>query len=134
MLYFVGNRPDWPEIKAWLRFLEDESAARNGKLKVYFVYGNETGHSAQARTLELERLGRELSLVNVALTFVPSLQDQECDIANNRLDPDVRSTMIVYRRSRIVDKLVDAQANQANFDRLKARLDASANEYFDLPK
>jgi len=134
VLYFVGNHPDWPEIKAWLRFLEDESAARKGKLKVYFVYGNETGYSAQGRALELERLGRELSLVNVALTFVPSLLDQECDIAHNRLDPAVRNTMIVYRRSRIVDKLVDAQASQPNFDRLKARLDASVNEYFDLPK
>ncbi|MCF1716822.1 hypothetical protein L0U88_19425 [Flavihumibacter sp. RY-1] len=28
LLYFVGNRPDWPAIRSWLTYLEKESAIR----------------------------------------------------------------------------------------------------------
>ncbi|GAB4028771.1 dioxygenase family protein [Spirosoma koreense] len=41
LLYFVGNNPDWPEIKAWLRFLEAASSQRPTYRKAYFIYGNE---------------------------------------------------------------------------------------------
>ncbi len=40
LLYFVGNNPNWEDIKKWLTFLELESASRSKYFKVYFVYGN----------------------------------------------------------------------------------------------
>lgn len=134
VLYFVGDNPNWPDIKAWLTFLEAESVRRNDRLKVYFVYGAVAGYSKVARERELESLGRELNLRHVALTFVPSLTDTESDIVLNRIDPNVQSTLILYRRSRIIDKAVDARPDSASFQWLKDRLDQTSNEYFDVSK
>ena len=62
ILYFVGKRPDWAEIKVWLTYLERESVARSERLKVYFIYGNDDRYTKEARTLELEQIGRSLDL------------------------------------------------------------------------
>ena len=40
ILYFVGNNPDWKDIREWLVFLEEQTVKRGKFLKVYFVYGN----------------------------------------------------------------------------------------------
>lgn len=134
VLYFVGNRPDWDDIRAWLTFFEAESVRRGDRLQVYFVYGNEKGYSRAARERELEALGRELNLERVALTFVPSLSDRESDVAHNRVDPNVGSAFILYRRSRVIDTAADLKPNEASFAWLTGRLDETVNEYFDLPK
>ncbi len=134
ILYFVGNNPNWSDIRAWLTFLEAESARRADRLKVYFVYGNDAGYTKADRERELERLGRELNLERVALTFVPAFTDRESEVAHNRIDPRVDSTLILYRRSRIIDKAVDLKPIDENFEWIRERLDQTANEYFDLPK
>lgn len=134
VLLFAGDDPNWQDLKAWLSFLEAESARRKDRLKVYFVYGAARDFDRDTRTRELEALGRELDLRHVALTFVPSLADQESEVALNRIDPGVKSTIILYRRSRIVDKAIDLPANAESFRWLQERLDRSSNEYFDLPK
>lgn len=134
ILYFVGNNPNWADIKAWLRFLEAESARRANRLQVYFVYGSDAAYTKAGRERELERLGRELNLKRVALTFVPAFTDSESDVVLNRINPAVGSTFILYRRSRIIDKSVDLKPNEGNFKWIRERLDQTANEYFDLPK
>ncbi|MFN3300652.1 MAG: hypothetical protein ACK41Z_10720, partial [Sediminibacterium sp.] len=40
IVYFVGDNPNWDEIKKWLRQLDNESVIREKYLKAYFVYGN----------------------------------------------------------------------------------------------
>ena len=50
IVYFVGNNPNWDDIKKWLTFLEQESVKRSKYLKAYFVYGNENGYSKDTRT------------------------------------------------------------------------------------
>jgi protocatechuate 3,4-dioxygenase beta subunit len=122
ILYFVGNRPDWTDIRKWLAFLEQESVARGKNLKAYFVYGNADGYSHDARQEELERLGSELNLKHMALTFVPSLTDSNSEIGLSRLDPSA-STIIVYRNRTIVDKFVDLKATTASFQEIRATLD-----------
>ncbi|WP_233194621.1 hypothetical protein [Aquimarina sp. I32.4] len=72
IVYFVGNHPNWTEIKKWTTFLEQESIKRKKYLKAYFVYGNKIGYSKSNRQIELEQLGKELKIENTALTFVPS--------------------------------------------------------------
>lgn len=134
ILYFVGNNPDWVEIKKWLTFLEQESREREKYLKVYFVYGNEDGYSKIARENELTKLGQELHLEKVALTFVPSFTDQESEIDLNKIDQKVENTFILYRRSNIIDKFVDMKPDEANFVLIRRSLDQTINEYFDLPK
>jgi protocatechuate 3,4-dioxygenase beta subunit len=77
ILYFVGNNPNWDEIKLWLTFLENESKKREKYLKVYFIYGNEKTYNKNEREKELAKLGKDLQLEKVALTFVPSFSDSE---------------------------------------------------------
>jgi protocatechuate 3,4-dioxygenase, beta subunit len=134
IMYFVGRNLNWTDVRAWLTFLESESGRRKDKLKVYMIYGNEEGFSKEARQRELETLGRELGLERVALTYVPSLTDKESDLALNRIDPSVASTMIVYRRSRVIDKAVGLAPLPENFEWIKRRLDETGSGYFNMAK
>ncbi len=134
ILYFVGNNPNWNEIKDWLTFLETESQKREEYLKVYFVYGNENNYNKNNRIRELEKIGTELDLKKVALTFVPSFMDKTSEVHLNKIDPNVDNTFFIYKRSNIIDKYVDLRPNQENFERFSEILDKSANEYFKLSK
>jgi protocatechuate 3,4-dioxygenase, beta subunit len=132
VVYFVGNNPDWADIKKWLTFLEKESIIRQKYLKVYFVYGNENDFSKQKRTLQLEKIGKELDLKSIALTFVPSMKDEESEANLNKIDPSVKNTFIIYRHRNIIDKFVDLEANDTNFKALSDVLDRTVSEYFQF--
>jgi protocatechuate 3,4-dioxygenase beta subunit len=134
ILYFVGNYPDWTEIKQWLVFLEKESIKREKFLKVYFIYGNEDGYNKTEREKELEKIGKELQLKKTALTFVPSFSDAESEIDLDRINPKAGNTFIIYKRSKVVDKYINLKPNQENFNLISKILDQTINEYFDLPK
>ncbi len=134
ILYFVGNNPNWNEIKQWLIFLEKESIQREKYLKVYFIYGNETAYDKYDREKELEKIGKDLNLEKVALTFVPSFSDSHSDINLNNINQTTDNTFILYKRSRIIDKFINLKPNNENFKLVRQQLDKSINEYFDLPK
>lgn len=134
ILYFVGNNPNWTEIKQWLTFLEKESIKREKYLKVYFVYGNEDKYSKNNREQELENIGKELKLEKIALTFVPSFSDAESEVNLNKVNQDVENTFLIYKRSKVVDKYVNLKPTEDNFTLISQRLDQTINEYFDLPK
>jgi protocatechuate 3,4-dioxygenase, beta subunit len=134
ILYCVGNHPDWNEIKQWLVFLERESKKRAKYLKVYFIYGNEKAYNKPKRILELKKIGEELQLENVALTFVPSFTDSESEIDSNQINAETENTFILYKRSKIIDKFINLKPNQANFDLIINSLNQSKNVYFDLPQ
>lgn len=133
ILYFVGNNPNWIEIKQWLIFLETESKLREKYLKVYFIYGNETAYGKHSRENELEKIGKDLKLEKVALTFVPSFSDSESDINLNNIAQSADNTFILYKRSRIISKFINLKPGKTNFELVKHQLDKSINEYFDLP-
>lgn len=132
IIYFVGNKPDWVDIKKWLTFLEQESITRNKYLKVYFVYGNDNKFNLSSRRKELERLGSELNLNNIALTFVPSFNDTESEVNLNKVSPTVSNTFIIYKHRRIVEKCVDLKAHSDNFKLMCSILDKTRGDYFDL--
>lgn len=134
ILYFVGNNPNWTEIKQWLIFLETESKQREKYLKVYFVYGNKTAYNKSSREKELEKIGKDLKLEKTALTFVPSFSDTESEINLNNISQTADNTFILYKRSRIIDKFINLKPTDKNFKLLKLSLDKSINEYFDLEK
>ena len=123
ILYFVGNHPDWSDIRKWVVFLEQESVSRPDYLKAFFVYGNENDFNAEARAKELEDLGNELDIQNVALTFVPSMTDTATEVFFNKINPDVGNTFIIYQQGEIVDKYVDIAANADNFNRIVSTID-----------
>ncbi len=132
ILYFVGNNPNWPEIKAWLLFLDSESQKRKEYLKVYFVYGNESNYTKDNRVQELETLGRTLGLKKVALTFVPSFDDRPSEVYLNDINPTVENTFLIYKRSTIIDTHVNLRPTQENFENISKRLDETTNDYFRL--
>ena len=134
ILYFVGNDPNWKEIKAWLLFMEAESRIRENYLKAYFIYGNETDYDRSAREKELEQLGRSLDLQRVALTYVPSLTDTASEIHLNHIDPNTANTLLLYKRSRVIASFVDLKPTDTNFGMIRQEIDASINAYYDLPK
>lgn len=134
LILFVGNRPDWASIRQWLVFIEKESASRQQYLKGYFVYANEQGYSKKNREKELVKLGGELGLKRVALTFVPSVDDFETEMKLNKIDASVESTLILYRHRRIVAKYIDLQPVTANFKLISDLLDKTKGDYFELPE
>lgn len=134
ILYFVGNHPDWPQIKKWLSYLEQESRKREKYLKVYFVYGNEHSYSRKVRESELEQLGRELRIQNTALTFVPSFADTATEAHLNKINPEADNTFILYKHRSIVDKYVNLKATAENFRLISQSLDRTRGDYFGLPE
>lgn len=133
IVYFVGNNPDWQDIKKWLTYLEQESRNRSKYLKAYFVYGNEKGYSKEKRMAELEQLGKELNLEHLALTFVPSFSDKSSETNLNELDPKAGNTFIIYKYRTIIDKYVDLGPTTENFMKVSKTLDTTTNDYFSLP-
>ncbi|MBP6671560.1 MAG: intradiol ring-cleavage dioxygenase [Bacteroidetes bacterium] len=133
ILYFVGNNPDWNSVRKWLTFLESESATRQKYLKVYFIYGNTEGYSHGARQQELEKIGKELNIRHTALTYVPSFADEETKVHLNKVDPSVKNTFMIFRRSMVVGNYVNFAPTADNFREINQRLERTRTEYFDLP-
>lgn len=109
-------------------------SGKQKKLKVYFIYGNETNYDKSKRELELEKIGKELALEKVALTFVPSFSDKDSDVYLNKINPNTENTFLLYKRSRVIDKFINLKPSRENFSLVSKRLDQSVNEYFDVPK
>ena len=104
----------------------------NNYLKAYFVYGNDSDYSKTTRIKELEKIGTELHLKNIALTFVPSFSDTESEANLNKINPDVENTFIVYKHRNIVEKFIDLKPTAKNFQTLSTVLDKTKGKYFDL--
>lgn len=134
IIYFVGNHPNWGEIKTWLQFLEKESEQRQKYLKVYFVYGNEINYRKNERQKQLETLGNELRLKKTALTFVPSFSDRSTEANLNKINPSVENTFIIFKHRNIVDKYIDLKPTKESFAMISQALDKTQGEYFDLPE
>jgi protocatechuate 3,4-dioxygenase, beta subunit len=132
IVYFVGNHPNWDDIKNWLIFLEQESVTRSKYLKAYFVYGNEKDYNKDARQKELENIGIELKLKNIALTFVPSMSDTESEVNLNKINESAENTFIIYRHRTIIDKFINLKATDANFKTISNTLNKTKSEYFNL--
>lgn len=124
ILYFVGRHPDWESIRKWLVFLEQQSIERGKFLKAYFVLGDEEAYGKEKRQKELESIGDQLQLKNIAITFVPSFIDTKSDITLSKINPEVRNTFIIYRNGTIVDKYIDLDASEVNFNLISKVLGA----------
>lgn len=134
IVYFVGNNPNWEEIKKWLKQLDKESISREKYLKAYLVYGNSMNYSKQTRQAELEKIGKELGLQKTALTFVPSFTDIESEAHLNKINPDIENTFVIYRHRTIVNKFINLKPTKDNFNKISEVLNQTKSEFFDLPE
>ena len=75
IVYFVGNNPNWDEIKKWLKQLDNESVIREKYLKAYFVYGNSKNYNKQTRQTELEKIGEELIKKELETLETPQIKE-----------------------------------------------------------
>jgi protocatechuate 3,4-dioxygenase, beta subunit len=132
IVYFVGNNPNWSDIKKWLSFLEQESITRSKYLKSYFVYGNEKNYNKDSSQKLLENIGIELGLKNIALTFVPSMKDTESEVSLNKINPTVGNTFIIFKHRTIVDKFINFKASAENFGIISSILNKTKGDYFNL--
>ncbi len=132
IIYFVGDNPNWEEIKKWLAFLEQQSITRRKYLKAYFVYGNGKDYNKNPRQKELERIGIELNVKNIALTFVPSFADTESEVNLSKINQNSENTFVIYRNRTIIDKFINLKPTDENFKLLAKELDTSKGDYFDL--
>jgi protocatechuate 3,4-dioxygenase beta subunit len=134
IVYFVGNSPNWSDIKNWLSFLERESVARSKYLKVYFVYGDDKDYTRESRRNLLENLGDQLNIKNIALTFVPSFYDERSEVILNKINPNVDNTFIIYKNRSIIEKFVNLKPTSSNYQLISQTLDKTKNDYFYLPE
>ncbi len=132
IVYFVGDKPNWDDIKKWLEQLDYESIIREKYLKAYFVFGNSNNFNKQTRQMELEKIGTELNLQKIALTFVPSFADTESEVNLNNINPNVENTFIIYRHRTIVDKYINLKPTDHNFKLIAEILDKTKGNFFDL--
>ncbi len=132
VIFFTGNQPNWPSIQQWLQFLERSAEQYKDSLKTYFVYGNERDYSATARQQLLESLGKELKLQRTALTYVPSMHDEETEVYLNEIDPNVENTIIIYKHRRIVGKFINLSPTENNFKKIQSVIETSKGRYFGL--
>lgn len=132
IIYFVGDNPNWNDIKKWLTFLDQQSIERSKYLKAYFVYGNNKGYSKDTRQKELEKIGNELNLKNIAMTFVPSFSDTDSEVHLSKINPVTENTFIIYRNRTIIGKFINLKPTQENFSLLAKELDTNKGDYFSL--
>ncbi len=130
LLYFVGNNPDWNEIKKWLLFLEQLCEKKKKYFKAYFVYGSNQEYEFSKRKKELEQLGTELNIKQVALTFVPSFDDIESEANLNKLHSDSSSTIVIYKYRKIIDVMHGIKPTIDYFNKIEEKLNNNNNPYF----
>ena len=134
ILYFVGNHPNWNQIKDWIAFLELESTKRGKFLQTFFVYGNDTKYNPEQLKKKLVQIGEELNVKQVALTFVPSFSDEPSSIHLNNINAEVSNTILIYRNRNIIEKFINLQPTLEHFRLITSKLDATTNEFFKLPE
>ena len=131
ILYFVGNNPNWDDIRAWLVFLEREQLQRKQYLKAYFIMPTQAAVPKRIHQ-KLEEIGKAMNLRQVALTTVPSFSDQDSEIYLNEIDPAFGNTIIIYKQRNIVSKFINLKPSDLAFKNVSAALDRTKGQFFHL--
>jgi protocatechuate 3,4-dioxygenase, beta subunit len=116
ILFFSGENADWDSIEKWITFLEKESKMSGSRLKCYFTCEDKNVHEPASK---LENLGRTLNVQHVALTYVPSFDDEESEVKYININPAVKNTFIIYRNHRIIGNYSNLEPTDENFERVQ---------------
>lgn len=128
VVFFLNSDRDWKNSKKILQKLEEESVARKAKkFKAYLVYTNPSKLTAGEMEKKLARLGEELQIQWMALTYVPSVNDQASDMYKNKINPQSANTLIVYDKRKVKAKFIDFVADEQNFEALFVALKKAGN-------
>jgi len=131
IMYFINQIDKTEETEKWLVFLEKLSQKWGVQLKVYLIYGDAKNKGITQTQDSLEKLGKKLNLKHLALTFVPHFEDKESDIHLTKINPATKNTIIIYKNRNIIDKYINLEAEQTQFDKLSTVLNQNS-AHFDL--
>lgn len=129
LLYWVNSDENWNEVEAWAKWLEDLSVQRGDRhFKAYLIYTNPKRLTSEKLESKLSDLGRRLGLRNVAVTYVPSVDDRATDTYLNQINPSTRNTFIVYNNRKVADKFTNLALTERNATLLKRSVERAERD------
>ena len=119
VIVFLNTDNDWKNASAICKRLEEESIKRKSqRFKAYLVYTNPGKLSVKEIESKLEKFADSLSIKNMAITYVPSIDDKKTEMNLNKINPKTKSTIIVYNHRIVFDKYIDFSPTDKNFSLL----------------
>jgi protocatechuate 3,4-dioxygenase beta subunit len=135
VVVFLNTENDWENVAAICKRLEEESIKRKAqRFKAYLVYTNPSKLSVKEIESKLEKFANGLSIENMAITYVPSIDDKKTEMNLNKVNPKTRNTIIVYNRRMVFDKYIDFIPTEKNFNLLFNSVEEAAKSKIQLPK
>jgi protocatechuate 3,4-dioxygenase beta subunit len=117
VIVFLNTDTDWENTSAICKRLEEESSKRKSeKFKAYLVYTNPTKLPIKELENKLETFAKSLSVQNMAITYVPSIDDEKTEMNLNKINSKTRNTIIVYNNRGVFDKFVDFVPTEKAFN------------------
>jgi protocatechuate 3,4-dioxygenase beta subunit len=77
---------------------------------------------------KLEKFAQGLSIQNMAITYVPDIDDKETEMDLNNINAKTKTTLIVYNKRKVFDKFVDFTATDKNFNLLFSSVDETGRQ------
>lgn len=119
VMVFLNTDNDWKNITAICKRLEEESIKRRSpKFKAYLIYTNPQKLGVKELERKLAKFAERLSIKNMAITYVPSINDVETEMNLNNINPKTKTTIIVYNKRMVFDKFIDFIPTDKNFNLL----------------
>ncbi len=77
---------------------------------------------------KMRDFGQRLGLEKIAVTYVPSVDDEATDTHLNRINPVTENTVIVYNKRKVTDKFVDLKFTEQNKILLRRSVDRAGTD------
>ena len=129
VLYWVNSDTNWKEVESWAHWLEALSLRMDEeKFKAYLIYSNPQRAPKAQLEARLSAFGQQLNLRQIAVTYVPAVDDTASSAHLNRINPQTRNTFIVYSNRKVADKFVNHAFTDQNTKLLEAALTRASKE------
>jgi protocatechuate 3,4-dioxygenase beta subunit len=129
VLLFLNTDDDWDNTTTICKRLEEESVKRKSEqFKAYLIYTNPSRLPKRDVEAKLEKFAHGLSIQNMAITYVPAVDDGETEMDLNNINPKTKTTLIVYNKRKVFDKFVDFTATEKNFNLLFGSVDEAGRQ------
>lgn len=129
VLFWVNSDANPEQVERWAQWLEELSVARGDEnFKAYLIYTNPNNLAREQLEAKLAAFGQRLGLRKVAVTYVPSVDDEATDTDLNRINPATENTVIVYNNRMVTDKFVNLSFTEQNRILLKRAVERAGTD------
>ena len=114
------NTDDWNNMSLLASALEKEINKKGlKKLRVFLMYMNPEGKSKDEMQNLLEEFSRKNDLQKVAVTFIPSPNDEHtAELYDINPDKKVKNTIFVFKKRQVTDKKINFIATETSIKEL----------------